>query len=75
METTDDDDLQLLKASAGLVDGVNSLLARLLWKTPSRDTKQIRVHRIAKEKELNQLILKVRRKYQEMNTRSYCTDG
>jgi hypothetical protein len=59
-EITDDNELQLLKASAGLVDGVNSLLARLLWKTPSRDTKKIRVHRVAKWKKLGLLMSKVR---------------
>jgi hypothetical protein len=42
------------------VDGVNSLLVRLLWKTPARDTKKTKVHRAVKERELDRLILLVR---------------
>jgi len=58
MEATEDDDLELLRASVGLVDGVNSLLQKLLWKTP-RETKQIKIHRLVKERDLDRLILKV----------------
>jgi hypothetical protein len=59
METTEDDDLQLLRASVSLVDGVNLLLPRLLWKAPTKDTKKVKVHRLVRQKDLEQLILKV----------------
>jgi hypothetical protein len=60
MASAEDDDVWLLRASAGMVDAVNSLLSRLLWKKRSRDTSQAEVHRVVKERELDRLILLVR---------------
>ncbi|KAF2428971.1 hypothetical protein EJ08DRAFT_308806 [Tothia fuscella] len=57
MASTEDDDVWLLRASADMVAGVNTLLKRLLWKRPSKDTEEVRVHRVVKERELDKLIL------------------
>jgi hypothetical protein len=58
METVDDADIKLVKASSELISDIHSLLKRILWKKVG-DNGRVNVHRVAREKDLGRLISKV----------------
>jgi hypothetical protein len=60
MEAAEDDELQLLRISEGLVADLQKLLRRVLWKkSQSEKTEEFKVHRVVKLRDLDRLILKV----------------
>lgn len=57
MESPDDeDDLKLVKASAGLLFDLEAALPKLLWKAKKNDTNLQRVHTRVKRRDLNYVI-------------------
>jgi hypothetical protein len=60
MEAAEDDELQLLRISEGLVADLQKLLRRVLWKkSQSGQTDELKVHRVVKLRDLDRLIQKV----------------
>lgn len=59
MEPGDEDDIKLLRASAGLLADLKNLLGRILWKS-SKDTGLPIVHRLVRERDLDRAIAKVK---------------
>lgn len=60
MEAAEDDELQLLRISEGLVADLQKLLRRVLWKKPASEIADERkVHRVVKLRDLERLIQKV----------------
>jgi hypothetical protein len=61
MEAAEDDELQLLRISEGLVADLQKLLKRVLWKkSQSEKADELKVHRIVKLRDLGRLINKVK---------------
>ncbi|TID25957.1 beta-tubulin cofactor d [Venturia nashicola] len=60
MEAAEDDELQLLRISEGLVADLQRLLRIVLWKKPAFDNAdELKVHRIVKLRDLERLIQKI----------------
>ena len=58
MEPVDDADIKLVKSSSELISDIHSLLKRILWKRVGDDGR-VKVHRVAREKDLGRLFSKV----------------
>jgi len=57
MEAAEDDELQLLRISEGLVADLQKLLRKVLWRKPKSDKfGELKVHRIVKQQDLDHLI-------------------
>ncbi|QDS73191.1 hypothetical protein FKW77_002579 [Venturia effusa] len=60
MEAAEDDELQLLRISEGLVADLQKLLKRVLWKRPvGKDADELKVHRVVKLRDLERLTQKI----------------
>ncbi|KAE9981599.1 hypothetical protein EG328_011538 [Venturia inaequalis] len=60
MEAAEDDELQLLRISEGLVADLQKLLRRVLWKKPALGNADgLKVHRFVKLRDLERLIQKI----------------
>lgn len=71
MEAAEDDELQLLRISEGLVADLQKLLKRVLWKKPAlENADELKVHRIVKLRDLERLIQKVWTHNEQKFTRS-----
>lgn len=72
MESLDDDeDLKLVKASAGLLSDLETALPKLLWKRVKTDNENRRVHSQVKQRDLDYVIRLVLLSYQVSRQDAY----